>query len=173
MNRRESLKMLMAASGGLLALPAWAGQWHVDDLATHASSFVAAEQAMLAAVVDTILPQGVVVGGLSVGVDKFLQKLFDHCYDATVQANIKTQLAKLEASASAKYGQPFSACAQYEREALLMAFAHSADASEKEFFTLVKAETIRGFSTSREVMTNYLEYKTAPGHYYGCVDVNA
>lgn len=173
MNRRESLKMLMAASGGLLALPAWAGQWHVDDLARHASSFAAAEQAMLAAVVDTILPQGVVVGGLSLGVDKFLQKLFDDCYEPAVQANIKTQLAKLDASASAKYGQPFSSCAQHEREALLMSLANATDVSEKEFFTLVKAETIRGFSTSREVMVNYLEYKTAPGHFYGCVDVNA
>ena len=37
----------------------------------------------------------------------------------------------------------------------------------------MKSETIRGFNTSREVMLQYLNYKIVPGHYYGCVDVNA
>jgi hypothetical protein len=52
-------------------------------------------------------------------------------------------------------------------------FSVSENKNEKDFFDLMKAETIRGFNTSREVMLKYLNYKIQPGHYYGCVDVNA
>ena len=44
---------------------------------------------------------------------------------------------------------------------------------EKDFFDLMKTETIRGFNTSQKVMENYLGYKIAPGHYYGCINVKA
>ncbi|WP_073132040.1 gluconate 2-dehydrogenase subunit 3 family protein [Chryseolinea serpens] len=170
MNRRESLKVLMAASGGLIALPAWADQWQKGDVATHPSTFSTDEQALLASTADTIIPQGAVLGALVVGVDKFLQKLFDDCYEPEVQQNIKEQLKKLDADAHATYGQPFPLCTQKQRETLLLKRSTSADKNEKDFFTLLKTETIRGFSTSRQVMVNILEYKTAPGHYYGCVN---
>ena len=41
----------------------------------------------------------------------------------------------------------------------------------QDFFNLMKSETIRGFNTSQKVMQEYLGYKIAPGHYYGCIDV--
>ena len=170
MNRRESLKVLMAASGGLIALPAWAEQWRKTDVAAHPSTFSTDEQVLLASTADTIIPQGAVLGALVVGVDKFLQKLFDDCYEPEVQQNIKDQLRKLDADARTTYGQPFPGCTQKERETLLLKRSTSADKNEKDFFTLLKTETIRGFSTSRQVMVNILEYKTAPGHYYGCVN---
>ena len=60
-----------------------------------------------------------------------------------------------------------------QRQELLLKFSVSEKKSEKDFFDLVKSETIRGFSTSKEVMLGYLDYKVVPGHYYGCVDVTA
>ena len=47
----------------------------------------------------------------------------------------------------------------------------SKDKDEKDFFLLVKTETIRGFNTSQKVMEDYLGYKIAPGHYKGCITV--
>jgi hypothetical protein len=54
-----------------------------------------------------------------------------------------------------------------------MKIAASENKDDKDFFDLMKSETIRGFSTSKEVMTKYLKYKVAPGHYHGCVDVKS
>ena len=173
MNRRETLKQLLLASGGLIALPSWAREWKVTDLAAYSSSFTIAEQEILAAVADTIIPAGNAVGALSVGVDKFLQKLFDHCYESNVQENVKSQLAGLENSAQKRFAKSFSACDQNQRLELLLKLSVSEDKNEKDFFNLVKSETIRGFSTSKEVMSKYLKYKVAPGHYYGCVDVKS
>jgi hypothetical protein len=173
MNRRESLKALMLASGSLVALPAWADGWTAETVSVHRSAFSVGSQELIAAVADTIIPAGNSIGALSVGVDKFLLKLFDNCYDKDVQQNVNTQLAALDAAAQTQYGKPFPQCEPLQREALFTRLASSEVKEEKDFFTLMKSETIRGFSTSREVMMNYLKYKPVPGHYYGCVDVKA
>ena len=173
MNRRTSLKNLLIASGGLIALPSWAKNWSVNDLTTLPSSFSPASQEILGAVADTIIPAGNSVGALSVGVDKFLQKLIANCYETSVQENVKNQLDALTASAKNVYGNPFVTCDQTQRLDLLNKLSVSQDKNEKDFFDLMKSETIRGFNTSREVMLQYLNYKILPGHYYGCVDVNA
>jgi hypothetical protein len=173
MNRRETLKKLMVASGGLIALPVWAREWTPSDLTAHHSSFTFAEQDILASVADTIIPPGNSIGALSVGVDKFLQKLIDNCYEKDVQDNIKLQLGRLEDAARSTYTNAFAGCGQQQRQDLLLKWSASDDKAEKDFFNLLKSETIRGFNTSREVMVTYQKFKLVPGHYYGCVDVKA
>ena len=173
MDRRNSLKQLMLATGSLVALPAWANGWSMTDLAAHPTSFTVAEQELLSGVVDTIIPKGDAIGALSVGVDKFLQRLFDDCYEPEIQENIKKQLLAVDSLAGKLHGRPFTGCGQQQRQALLISLSESKQKEEKEFFDLVKSETIRGFRTSREVMVDYHGYKVVPGHYYGCVDVNA
>ena len=162
----------MLVSGALVALPAWAEEWRLADLVGHGSSFSPEAQDTLSSVADAIIPSGESPGALTVGVDKFLQKLFDDCYEKEIQDNIKKQLEALNNNAQKENGKPFASCDQKQREELLIKLADSNVKEEKDFFDLVKSETIRGFSTSREVMTNYLNYKVAPGHYYGCVDIN-
>ena len=171
MNRRESLKKLAFASGGLIALPAWAKEWSASDLTAHHSSFSFAEQDILSSVADTIIPAGNTIGALSVGVDKFLQKLIDKCYEKDVQDNVKIQLKGLENAGQATHGKSFVACDQLQRQDLLLKLSTSENKAGKDFFNLMKSETIRGFNTSKEVMVGYHKFKLVPGHYYGCVDV--
>lgn len=178
MNRRKALRNLALASGSLITLPAWLGCGSGDTPATHLSTFSISEQKLLAQITDTIIPAGNPlangsIGALSVGVDKFLQKLFDDCYEKDVQDNIKLQLKGLKASAKAMHGKSFEDCDQLQRQELLLKLSQSVNKAEKDFFSLIKSSTIRGFNTSQEVMQKYLNYKVAPGHYYGCVDVKA
>jgi hypothetical protein len=172
MNRRHVIKTLALASGSLIILPSWMGRGSSTNPATYRSSFSHADGELLAAVVDTIIPAGKSVGALTVGVDKFLQKLFDECYEADVQDNIKSGLKKLDLLSNEKFGKSYVAAGQTERQQLLLQFASSNDKSQNDFFTLMKSETIRGFTTSQEVMEKYLHYEVAPGHYYGCVSIN-
>ena len=171
MNRRNALKNLTIVSGSLISLPAWMVSCGISDKNTHHSGFNSTEQKILAAVADTIIPAGNAVGALSVGVDKFLQKLLDDCYETAIQDNVKKQLHALDASADTDHNKSFAECTQPQREKLLLKFADSPDNDPKEFFTLIKSETIRGFNTSQKVMEEYLGYKVAPGHYQGCVPV--
>src|SRR6266496_363343 len=113
----------------------------VSDTTVHQSSFSVAEQKILASVTDTIIPAGNPIaigsiGALSVGVDKFLQKLIDDCYEKDVQDNVKLQLNKLEKSTKAEYGKSFADCTQNQRRELLLKLSSSANKAEKDFFTL-------------------------------------
>ena len=105
--------------------------------------------------------------------DKCLVKLLDDCYDKEVRDNVKKQLALLEANAKNTHAKNFAACDQLQRQEILLKFSASTEKPQKDFFNLMKGETIRGFNTSKEVMVKYLKYEVAPGHYYGCVNVKA
>jgi len=171
MDRRKAIKTLAIVSGGLITLPQWMVSCGISDTTIHQSSFSMVEQKILASVADTIIPAANSIGALSVGVDKFLQKLIDDCYEKEVQDNVKIQLKNLEDSAKTRNKNLFADCTQAQREELLLKLSASENKAEKDFFELIKSETIRGFTTSRKVMQEYLGYKVAPGHYYGCVEV--
>jgi len=170
MNRRNSMKAMLAATGSLAVLPAWATEWTRLSLPRETGVFSTTEQQVLASIADTIIPKGNDIGALSVGVDKFLTGLLENCYEQDVQENVKKQIVELNARAKAASGKDFSFCEQSKREELLLSFAGSTEKEAKDFFELMKSETIRGFNTSKEVMLGYLKYKVVPGHYYGCVD---
>jgi hypothetical protein len=173
MDRRKAIKNLAIVSGGLITLPQWMVSCGVSDTTVHQSSFSVAEQKILASIADTIIPAGNSIGALSVGVDKFLQKLIDDCYEKDAQDNVKAQLKSLDGSAKTTHKKSFAECTQAQREELLLKLSASGIKTEKDFFDLIKSETIRGFNTSQKVMQEYLGYKVAPGHYYGSVDVKA
>jgi hypothetical protein len=172
MKRRESLKVLLASSGALLSLPSWAENWTVAQVATHTTTFSANQQVLLSAVADTIIPAGNSIGAIAVGVDKFLLKLIDDCHTPEMQQKIKTGVDSLDKKAQSQFKKSFATCDQKEREQILLSIASEGNEG-KEVFELLKSETIRGFSTSRQVMVDYHKYKTVPGHYYGCVDINS
>jgi gluconate 2-dehydrogenase subunit 3-like protein len=171
MNRRKAIKNLVIVSGGLITLPQWMQSCGISDTNVHQTSFSIAEQKTLAAVTDTIIPEGNGIGALSMEVDKFLQKLIDDCYEKEAQDNVKTQLKGLDESAKQTHKKSFSECTQVQREELLLKFSSPENKVQQDFFNLMKSETIRGFNTSQKVMQEYLGYKIAPGYYYGCVDV--
>jgi hypothetical protein len=153
MKRRKAIKDLLAASGGAIVLPFWMQACRNREKG--------ADEGMLTMVVDTIIP-----GAVELGVDRFVEKLIADCYEQPVQDNVRKQLAELERKGFLTGSQP-------ERQRLLLEMAGSADKNEKDFFTLLKNETIRGYNTSQKVMEDYFHYKVAPGHYYGCVAVKA
>lgn len=159
MNRRDAVINLAAASGAWISLPFWMVACRMSDADRHLSGFSPQEQQTLAAIVDAILPAGPhhEPGALTVGVDKFLQKLIDDCFDPAARDGVKRQLQAVQSAS--------------DTAAILQQFSVSADKDQKDFFDLMKRETIRGFNTSQQVMTDYLHYKIAPGHYYGNVPV--
>jgi len=173
MNRRKAVNNLAIAAAGLIILPQWMISCGLSDSKTHSSSFLLSEQKTLSSIADTIIPPGKSIGALSVEVDKYLQKLIDDCLEKEVKDNVKIQLNAIETNAEKQHGKSFANCTQKQREDLLLKFAASENKQEKDFFNLMKTETIRGFNTSQKVMKEYLGYQVAPGHYYGCVNIKS
>lgn len=171
MDRRQALKTMMLASGSLVALPSWAMGWKPKDMTTAGRSFTEVEQQLTAAIADTIIPSDGNIGALSVGVDKFLLRLIEECYEEEFRTNIKAQLRNLDKTAEEKDNASFTECSKKQREDMLRELSASENEAEKEFFVFMKSQTIRGFNTSEEVMVNYHDYVMMPGYYDGCVDV--
>ena len=171
MNRREVLRNVAIASGGFIALPAWAETWNQEKV-SNLDAFLSGEQeALLTAIVDTIIPATDTPGAKDLGVPAFLQKMLMDCYEKDVRENIKKGLEKTDAFAKDRYLRAFSNCNSLQRKDVLNMMSLSADQTYKDYFALVKSLTILGFTTSEFVQTKYLNYNPVPGHYYGCVPV--
>ena len=186
MKRRIALKNMTLAAGGVMVLPAWANGWSRSSVMFQ--PFLSPQQdALLIALVDTILPATDIPGAKDLDVHLFVQKMITDCYEPEVQESLKKGLEMVEEMAQQSYGTPFSACNTMQREELLMKLEnplnteispevqHSQNAKqqEHEFFALVKELTIRGFMTSEYVMTNHTDYNIMPGHFYGCVSATS
>ena len=165
-------------AGGLITLPQWIVSCGISDSPTHQTFFSQAEQELISSVVDTIIPAGNPIaigstGALSVGVDKYLIKLIDDCFEKDVQDNVKAQLKAFSRHLlNHRIINPLPIVRRRSGRRCCLKLSSSNNKAEKDFFDLIKSETIRGFNTSQKVM-EHLGYKVAPGHYYGCVDVKA
>ena len=174
MDRRKYLKNVALATGSLVTLPSWAMGWNQADLQATGSCFTDAEEKFLSSLTDALIPAGSEgVGALSVGVDKFLFRLFTDCYETEVQDKVKFQLQQINQKAMKDYGSSFENCGAPQKMSIMEQFACSDDQETQDTFQLIKSEAIRGFRTSKVVMTEYLDYQVIPGHFYGCVEVSS
>ncbi|MCH6235564.1 gluconate 2-dehydrogenase subunit 3 family protein [Cognataquiflexum rubidum] len=181
MDRRKSLKILGGTAVGIAGLVLVDWKWQLVDQLTHKGFFSFKEEQLITAIADTIIPAGLPpkvptpdaqpIGALSTGTDKYLIRLFEHCYEKEDQDMIKSQLASLAEKSKTTLGKSFEKGTQEEREGLLLSLASSENEEEKKFFDLIKSQTITGFTTVKEVMADYRGYKVAPGYFHGCIDV--
>jgi len=176
MDRRKSLKIIGGSVAGIAGLVFADWKWQIIDRVTHAGFFSFEEEKLISAIADTFIPEGLPpiltsadakpLGALSTGTDQFLIKLFEKCFEKEDQELIKNQLKVLE-----KAG--FPDLSQEEKEKSLLALKESEIEEEKKFYSLMRSNTIMGFTTVKEVMVEYRGYQVAPGYYKGCVDVPA
>lgn len=170
MNRRSALKTLLLASGGTLTLPSWTMAWNEQKLPDFDSIFTLKEQALIRATVDTILPDNGAVGGVSLGVDRYLNALYSDCYEQDAQNEIKAGLLALNDHALKELNQDFEQATQSQRENILLAFERGSSA-ERDFYQMMRSRSIHGFRTSEKVMVDYHDYVMMPGFYDGNVDI--
>ncbi len=173
MQRRTSLKLLGAAGAGIagLALVDW--KWQILDRLTHAGFFTYDQERLITSLAETLIPEGIPggsgtapIGALSTGTDQFLIKFFEKCLEKEEQEILSQELKVLQ-----KRG--FATLTKQEREAILGEYSETEDQNQKKFYELIRANTIFGFTTAREVMVDHLGYQVAPGFYNGCVEVPA
>jgi hypothetical protein len=175
MDRRKSLKIIGGSVAGIAGLALGDWKWQIIDRLTHSGFFSFDEEQLISAIANTFIPTGLPpkvptpdaqpIGALSTGTDQFLIKLFEKCYEKEDQDLIKSQLKALKKSG-------FDDLFQEEKEKALLALKESENEDEQKFYSLMRSNTIMGFTTVKEVMADYRKYQVAPGFYHGCVDVS-
>jgi len=179
MERRELLKMIVAATGAaMIGLPALAsGQ---APAAGAKAAFSAADIALMDEIADTILPRTKTPGAKDTGIGAFMATFVADCYTAQQQATFRAGLADIDKRA----GGQFVSLVPQARTELLRAVdadakkhaavstgpsnAESAEA-KAHYFTMLKQLTIFGFFTSKIGATEVLQYVAVPGRYDGDV----
>jgi len=159
------------AMGGLVSLPAWANGWTKASVRSIQPTLDGAQDALLAEVVETIIPTTNTPGAKELGVHTFIQKMVTDCFEPAAQQSLTKGLGVVEATAQQRFGKAFAALDTTQRTDLLQSLATVDEPGKKDFYGLVKNLTIRGYLNSEYVMTNLTHYIMAPGHYYGCVPV--
>lgn len=171
MNRRIALKNVALVMAGAVLLP---GCDLSKPSAENIEAFLSPDQEdLLAEITETFIPTTDTPGAKELGVHSYIHIMVADCYDEDVQKDFVKGLERVKKLARKKHGKAFSSCDQDERTAILQEFESSSDEEQKEFYSLVKGLTVRGYKTSEYFMTNHSSYKMVPGHYYGCVPVSS
>lgn len=173
MKRRNVLRNLIVGTGGLLALPAWAHGWTTNALLPPFNFLSAVQEAVLAAVVETIIPATDTPGAQDLKIQVFVQKMILDCYEPEVQQNVANGLATAEQLTRQTYACSFITGNARQREEVLTRMEISINPQWSSFYKLVKELTLQGYLTSEYYLTNHTNYKMVPGHFYGCVPVPA
>ncbi|WP_459048284.1 gluconate 2-dehydrogenase subunit 3 family protein [Stenotrophomonas sp. PSU_St99] len=177
MDRRELLKMIVAATGAaMVGLPAL-----VQGKAPAAGAMPAfsdAEIGTLDEIAETILPRTRTPGAKDAGAGAFMATFVSDCYSARQQATFRAGLVDIDKRA----GGRFVSLTPEARTELLRALdaeakARKADVTETgtpeegdampHYFTMLKQLAIFGFFTSKVGATGVLQYVAVPGRYDG------
>ncbi|GEO05448.1 hypothetical protein AAE02nite_31120 [Adhaeribacter aerolatus] len=168
MKRRAALKGISMAVAGLVALPAWASGWNPASLGK-VSAVPLPEEALLAELVETIIPETDTPGAKSLQVHRFVLRMIQDCYGEVAQSNLQQGLVAVDEVAKGAFDKSFVNLNVTQRVAVLTHLQKSDDPSTKGFISLVKNLTIQGYLNSEYVLLNMMDYKMAPGFYHGCV----
>jgi hypothetical protein len=175
MKRRTALRSLALALGGTVVLPAWATQWSAESMGNLPAGLAAPDQqALLAEIVETIIPTTDSPGAKALGVHLFILKMLADCYEKSEQTRFLNGLEDLDKSVQSSYGQSFTACSESQRLEILQgreAAVKSLPAGKDSFFAFLKNMTIQGYLNSEYVMREVYKYELVPSRYHGCVPV--
>lgn len=177
MDRRELLKMIVAATGAaMVGLPALVhGQAPAGGTKRHFSD---ADVGTLDEIAETILPRTKTPGAKDAGAGAFMATFVSDCYTARQQATFRAGLADIDKRA----GGRFVSLAPQARTELLRALdaearKHAVEVTETgtaeegeampHYFTMFKQLAIFGFFTSKVGATEVLHYVAVPGRYDG------
>ena len=179
MERRELLKMIVAATGAaMIGLPAMAGGQ--VPAAGSKTAFSAADIALMDEIADTILPRTKTPGAKDTGIGAFMATFVADCYTAQQQATFRAGLADIDKRAGGRFVSLTPQArtevlrtvdAEAKKRAAEASGPRNAEAAEAKahYFTMLKQLTIFGFFTSKTGATEVLQYVAVPGRYDGDV----
>jgi Gluconate 2-dehydrogenase subunit 3 len=170
MERRKAIKGIALSLGSLVSLPAWASGWKASNVSTSLST-VMSNEALLAELVDTIIPATDTLGAKGLGVHQFVQKMLADCFEKKAQDNFEKKLAEIDPLSIQTFGKPFAEIDAPQRLSLLQSLAQSTDKDTVDFYRTLRGLTIQGYTSSEYYMTKFTDYEMAPARFYGCVPV--
>ncbi|QQL50682.1 gluconate 2-dehydrogenase subunit 3 family protein [Mucilaginibacter ginkgonis] len=182
-DRRTALTNLALIIGGAALLPACDKPAGKASIALKKISIDADQEQFIADVAETIIPKTDTPGAKDLKVHLFVMKMVDDCFSPDDQKAFVDGLDKMAKQAKDKLGKPFGQATQQQREAFLTEIDNKKIQQKKDsqvkgksgnatpqddvlaFYSMVKGETIFGYTYSKYFMTKQIVYELVPGRY--------
>lgn len=170
MKRRSAIKNLSMAIGGLVSLPTWASGWTSQSIGQF-STLAINDEALLAEIVETIIPETNTPGAKSLKVHQFAMRMINDCYGEVAQNTLKQGLVLVNELSQQINNKTFLESNVNQRTNVLLKMNTEANPVAKQFADMIKRLTIQGYTNSEYYMVNQLKFNMAPGYYHGCVPI--
>jgi cell division ATPase FtsA len=177
MNRRELLKMVAAATGGVVIGGEFflAGCKNPDAGVGESATFGESDIAFLDEVAETIFPKTSTPGAKDAKVGHYMTVMVNDCYDKKDQDAFHAGMKSLNEACNKMHGHDFMKAEPAHRKELLVALdkerAEYQKTKKKEdpnhYFQAFKQLTIMGYFTSKEGREGATNYQPVPGKYQG------
>lgn len=165
MNRRQAIERASLLLGGLISAPALAG---INNQRTYFGPVVLTtpeQETLLAELADVIIPTTTTPGAKAVGVQKFIVRVMQDCYEKRQQEQFYASLATVETDSKTQFGTGFAALDATQKTALMTQLM----TRDKPFFLTLKELTVSGYFMSEIGATQALAYLPVPGRLDGCL----
>ena len=169
MERRTAIKGLALSLGSLVSLPAWASGWQQANIGNTFLSI--GNEALLAELVETIIPTTDTLGAKGLGVHKFIQTMLSDCFDKKGQDSFEKKLSEIDPLSIKTFQKSFTDCDATQRLSILQTVSQSTDKETVGFYRTLRGLTVQGYTSSEYYMTRFTDYEMAPARFYGCVPV--
>ena len=175
MDRRELLKMIAVATGGVVI----GGEFLLSGCSNPESGpglvFSDVDISFLDEVAETILPQTQTAGAKAAGVGRYMTVIVNDCYTEKDQKIFHAGMDLLNDACKKMYGHGFMKATPEERKALLISVDNERKeynkTKEKEdpnhYFQQMKQLAIAGYFDSEKGRKEGLRYEPVPGKYIG------
>ena len=176
MHRRELLKMVSLATGGIVI----GGEFFLagcknKDAAVAGMSFSQNDIAFLDEVAETILPKTNTAGAKDAEVGKFMTTMVNDCYNEADQKIFHEGINKLDEACNKMHGRGFmKAEATHRKELLVLLDKETKEYTKNKkpedpnhYFQMMKQLTLLGYFTSKPALEQNFNYQMVPGRFDG------
>ena len=140
---------------------------------------------LISALVDTVLPRTETPGGIDVGVDVFLDAVFDQLYTEEGKADLIREMEAFDQKCIESDGKRFAELNAEEKESILMLAELNSPlindgvwgvtVGQQEpvgFYRSLKSTMIWAYCSSEVIGSKYLQYDPIPGDYQPCLPLS-
>ena len=175
-NRRTAIKQFVFVSAGIALMPSFMQDTSKASILLKNISITAAQEKMLAELVETIIPKTDTPGAKDISAHLFALKMADDCAKKEDQQKFMQGLAAFEKLTKDKFGKSFLDCTPEQRHQLLTELEADKDPKDEAllfFYGGMKGLTIEAYTTSQFYLTKVRVYKLVPGPFKGCIPVSS
>lgn len=175
-DRKEALKRVSYLLGGVISAPTALGFLNGCTASNGPIINFSPDQIQfLSQVSDIIIPATDTPSASEVGVPKFMDDMIYSIWDEEDRTNFLDSMSAFRKKAESDLGKPFIKASEQERTDYInkeheAVFGGNVDwDAPRPFIWMMKEQTIAGYFSSEEGMTQVLQYTMVPGRWDGCI----